>query len=562
MNIYNSKGYYMKRNLFLISVLLVLITIFPSCSKKFSPVSNQVIIVIDSDIESLNPLFSFSGYENNISELLYLKLVQSDWDYENSALIYEPMLAKSWQWNRDSSAITFYLRDDVNWSDGKKVTAEDVIFSFDVYSHDQIQSKLYDTFDNFFLHKSKHIILDESFEIIDTYTLTIKFKKNSVPSLIDVDLPIIPKHIYDKLDRKKFTTLEKEITPVTNGPFNFTKWDKNEAIILTANKNSFLYNPKNIQKIIFKIIPDYNSRLTQLKKGEIDLMEDVRNDDLASLKLLDYIQISPLPEREYDYIGWNNIDPKVFKNKKKFVPNKFFGDPLVRKALTFAVNRQEITDEYLGDYGQIAFGPVAPIFRTSFSDINPLVYSLDSAKYYLKKAGWNDTDRDGILDKNGIKFSFSFYITTGNPRREFASTLLKNNLKSIGININVKKMDLQVLRPKLFAKEIDAWMLGWVVGIPLDIYTFWHSSSEASQLNFTSYKNDMVDKYLERYKKVKSKKIKSVLAKKIQVLIQKDQPVTFLYWIQNLIAYNKRIQNVKITPLEPIHYSWNWSVNK
>ena len=72
----------------------------------------------------------------------------------------------------------------------------------------------------------------------------------------------------------------------------------------------------------------------------------------------------------------------------------------------------------------------------------------------------------------------------------------------------------------------------------------------------------MVDKYLERYKKVKSKKIKSVLAKKIQVLIQKDQPVTFLYWIQNLIAYNKRIQNVKITPLEPIHYSWNWSVNK
>ena len=562
MNIYNFKDYYMKKNLLIIPVLLVLIIIFPSCSKKSSHVSNQVIIGIDSDIESLNPLFSFSGYENNISELLYLKLVQSDWDDENGTLIYEPMLAKSWQWNSDSSAITFYLRDDVNWSDGKKVTAEDVVFSFDVYSHENIQSKLYDTFDNFFLHRSKHIILDETFEIKDPYTLTIKFKKNSIPSFIDVDLPIIPKHIYGKLDRKKFTTLEKEITPVTNGPFNFTKWDKNQAIILTANKNSFLYNPGNIQKIIFKIVPDYNSRLTQLKKGEIDLMEDVRTDDLPSLKSLDFIQISPLPEREYDYIGWNNIDPKVFKKKKKFVPNKLFGDPLVRKALTFAVNRQEIVDEYLGDYGQVAFGPVAPIFKTSFSDLNSLVFSLDSAKFYLAKAGWNDTDRDGILDKNGIKFSFPFYITAGNPRREFASTLLKNNLKSIGININVKKINLQVLIPKLFAKEIDAWMLGWVVGIPLDLYTFWHSSSEASQLNFTSYKNDMVDKYLEKYKKVKSKKLKSKLAKKIQALIHKDQPVTFLYWIQNLIAYNKRIQNVKITPLEPIHYSWNWSVNK
>ena len=156
-------------------------------------------------------------------------------------------------------------------------------------------------------------------------------------------------------------------------------------------------------------------------------MEDVRTDDLPSLKSLDFIQISPLPEREYDYIGWNNIDPKVFKNKKKFVPNKLFGDPLVRKALTFAVNRQEIVDEYLGDYGQVAFGPVAPIFKASISDLNPLIFNLDSAKFYLAKAGWNDTDRDGILDKNGIKFSFPFDITAGNPRRELASTLLKKN---------------------------------------------------------------------------------------------------------------------------------------
>ncbi len=552
----------MKRKIFLIPALLVLITVFPSCSKKSANLSNQVIIGIDSDIESLNPLFSFSGYENNISELLYLKLVQSDWDEENGSLVYGPMLAKSWQWNSDSSAITFYLRDDVNWSDGKKVTAEDVVFSFDVYSDENIQSKLYDTFDNFILDKTKHIILNKTFEIINPFTLKINFKKNAVPSLVDIDLPVIPKHIYEKLDRKKFAVLEKEIKPVTNGPFNFIKWDKNQAIILAVNKNSFLFNPNNIRKIIFKIIPDYNSRLTQLKKGEIDLMEDVRTDDLPSLKSLDYIQISPLPEREYDYIGWNNIDAEVFKKKGKFVPNKLFGDPLVRKALTFAINRQEIIDEYLGEYGQIAFGPVAPIFRKSFSDLKPLTFNLDSAKYYLAEAGWKDNNKDGVLDKKGLNFSFPLYITPGNPRREFASTLLKNNLKSIGININIKKMDLQTLMPKLFGKEIDAWMLGWVVGIPLDMYPFWHSSSELSQLNFPSYNNTLVDKYLERYKKVKSEKLKSELAKKIQLLIHKDQPVTFLYWIQNIIAYNKRIKNVKITPLEPIHYSWNWSINK
>jgi len=553
----------MKKNLFLILLLLILITLFPSCSKKSSLVSNQVIVGIDSDIESLNPLFSFSGYENNISELLYLKLVQSDWENKSGTLIYHSMLAKKWQWNKDSSAVTFHLRDDVNWSDGKKVTAEDVVFSFDVYSDENIQSKLYDTFDNFVLDKSKHIILDKAFVIKDPYTITIKFKKNSVPSFNYVDLPIIPKHVYEKLDRKKFAVLEKEIAPVTDGPFNFAKWDKNQDIILTANKKSFLYNPKHIQKMIFKIIPDYNSRITQLKKGEIDYMEDVRTDDLASLKSLGFIQIAPLPEREYDYIGWNNIDPVIFKKKNKFVPNKFFGDPLVRKALTFTVNRHEIIDEYLGDYGKIAFGPVAPIFKTSYAkNIKPFVFNLDSAKYYLAKAGWKDTDKDGVLDKNGLNFSFPFYITPGNPRREFASTLLKNDLKSIGINIEIKKIDLQALMPRLFSKQVDAWMLGWVVGLPLDLYMFWHSNSEASQLNFVSYKNKLVDKYLEEFKSAKAEKLKSELAKKIQILLHQDQPVTFLYWIQNLIAYNKRIKNVKITPLEPIHYSWNWSVNK
>ncbi|PIW69284.1 MAG: hypothetical protein COW08_07955 [Ignavibacteriales bacterium CG12_big_fil_rev_8_21_14_0_65_30_8] len=552
----------MKKKLFITTLLFFVLVFLPSCSKISDQSSNQVVIGIDSDIESLNPLFSFSGFENNISELLYLKLVQSDWDDENGALVYSPMLAKSWEWNNDSTFVTFYLRDDVLWSDSQKVTAEDVVFSYDIYSDEKIESKLYDTFNNFALEESRHIKIEDSFEIIDPYTLKINFKKNSIPSLIDVDLPIIPKHIFGKINREKFTTLEKDITPVTNGPFNFTSWDKNQSIILTANKNSFMYNPNNIQKIIFKIVPDYTSRITQLKKGEIDYMEDIRTDDIPSLRSLDFIQLSALPPREYDYIGWNNIDPEYFKKSNKTKPNKFFGDPLVRKALTFAVNRQEIIDEYLGDYGQIAFGPVSPIFRSSFAEIDPLKYNLDSARFYLSKAGWTDSNKDGVLDKNGLNFSFNFYITNGNPRREFASTLLKNNLKSIGINVEIKKMDLQVLMPKLFEKEIDAWMLGWVVGMPLDMYIFWHTSSEVSQLNFTSYSNKKVDKYLEQYKKTKSEKIKDELAKKIQSLINNDQPVTFLYWIQNLVAYNKRIQNLKITPLEPIHYCWNWTVNK
>ncbi len=97
-------------------------------------------------------------------------------------------------------------------------------------------------------------------------------------------IPILPEHIYDKIPRKEFATAKQSSAPVSNGPFLLSNWERDQSLILKANKNSFLYNPDNISELIFKIIPDYNSQLTQLKNGEIDLMDPVRMDDIDALK--------------------------------------------------------------------------------------------------------------------------------------------------------------------------------------------------------------------------------------------------------------------------------------
>ncbi len=196
------------------------------------------------------------------------------------------MLARNWRWNRDSTSITINLRKDVSWSDGKPVTVKDVIFSLDMYSDPQVQSRLYGTFENFYVDKDQHIIIDKTFDVINPYKFIIKFNKKTAPSLFNIDFPIIPEHVYKNIDRKNLVTEEKNIKLVTDGAFTLSSWNKNQAIILKTDKKSFLYNPENISELIFKIIPDYNSRLLQLKNGEVDIIDHFRPQDVELLKTM------------------------------------------------------------------------------------------------------------------------------------------------------------------------------------------------------------------------------------------------------------------------------------
>ena len=549
------------KSLFVIPII-VLIS-FQSCKQKTLVESNRVVVALNADVSTLSPLFAFSLDEGSISELLFLSLIQPDWNDAKSNLEIKPMLAKNWEWNKDSSSITFSLRNDVKWSDGENCTAEDVVFSFDVYSDPDVQSRLYGEFGNFYIDKDKHINLKKTFDIISSYSLKINFIPKSKPNLFAIAIPIIPKHIYDKIPRKDFATAKQNMAPVCNGPFLLSSWERDQSLILKANKNSYLYNPDNISELIFKIIPDYNSRLTQLKNGEIDLMDLIRPDDIEDLKQDKSISIIPVKGREYDYIGWNNIDPDDYNKNNKVVPNKFFGSAKVRKALTYAINRKVILEDYLNNYGELAVTPVTPIFKNSIdTSIKAYPYDVYIAKKMLAEEGWRDSNHDGILDKNGIKFSFTLDIPSGNPRREYASTVVKNNLKEIGIEMNVEQLEMPVFQRELINKKVNSWMASWYVPIPIELKPFWYSDLKSTPLNLVSYQNKNVDKLLEEIGRTISDKKLNEIYFKFQKIIHDDEPVTFLYWMDDIVGCNKKIKNIDINPLGVVQKCWNWSINE
>lgn len=540
--------------------LVVTLIFSPGCSGPDSE-SKRIIIGIQADVQTINPMFAFSVVEGHLIDLLFLKPAMEIWNDSLGIIEFQPMLAEKWEWNEDSSSITLYLRDDIFWSDGKPITVEDIIFSFDVYSDPVVESRFFGLFNNFNTVDGMQIDTVKTFNVISPKVLTINFKEDALPTLLDINLEIIPRHIWSKYQRNEIPQAPENFEPITSGPFKLSKWERESAISLRIDDSSFLYDPENIKEIALKILPDYKSRITQLKTGAIDLIDNVKSEDAAGLNESEDLEIISLRGRDYDYLGWNHIDPEDF-SKSRIVPNKYFSSQQIRKALSYAINREEILESLLGEYGEICNGPVSPMFKTYFDNtIKTDSYNPGKAKEILKENGWEDKDNNGILEKGKREFRFDLYTNSGNPRRNYVATIVKNNLKAIGIDVNIQMLETGTFVDGLRKRNFDAWIAGWTIPIPIDLKPYWNSDQETGFLNFSSYKNQKCDEMLIRLQERLAESEKIMIYKRLQRIIYDDEPVTFLYWFDNIVAYNKRISEIKISMLGLVKNAWEWKVD-
>ena len=218
----------MKKIQFLFTLTILLFAF--GCSNQNSNSTDRIIIGINEDVDSFNPLYALKENEGIITELLNLSLVKHEWDDKNSSLVSKPMLAKSWIWAKDSLSLIVDLRENIYWSDSTEITTEDIVFSFATYSHSDVNSKFYGTFDNFYTDENNQIELKKSFEILSPSKIKISFKPGSMPSMFDIDYPLIPKHAFKDIEKKNFSTSDFNFSPITSGPYSLIRWDKNQSV--------------------------------------------------------------------------------------------------------------------------------------------------------------------------------------------------------------------------------------------------------------------------------------------------------------------------------------------
>jgi peptide/nickel transport system substrate-binding protein len=475
---------------------------------------------ISADPGTLNPVTSTEAVASAVTRHVYESLL----DRDDDSLELRPELAEKWQVSPDGMTYLFYLKKGVMWSDGHEFTADDVVYSYQRIKDPKVACA-----------PLKVYYIDvRSVRKITKYQVEFSYSKPYYLALeICGTLPIVPKHIYD--DGSDFNNHPSNRFPVGTGPYKFERWDTGKMIILSVNEK-FRGAKPDIKRVVFKIVPESNVALQMLKKGEIDVMDIrpiqwVRQTD--SEKFLKSFSKYKYYLPYYNYIGWNSR-------------REMFRDRKVRLALTHMINREAILNKLLFGLGEIVTGTFY-IYSENYSrDIKPWPYEPEKGRKLLAEAGWKDTDGDGILDRNGVKFSFTFTIPSGREYGERLATILKEDFSKAGIEMNINMYEWAVFVQKMHERDFDAVSVGWSLGYSGDPYQLWHSSQIKQGSNFCAFNNAEADRIIEDGRMEFNEKKRIGMYQRFNRIVHEEQPYTFMFCTPALAVVSKRFDNVKV----------------
>lgn len=464
-----------------------------------------------------------------ISSSIFNKLLKYD-----KNLDLEGELAENWQISNDQKTITFKLKPNLKWSDGKPLTSADVLWTWQAVTDEKTRSP----------YASDYQLVKKA-ETPDAVTFSVTYDQAYAPALDSwAGLQILPKHLLQGQDLHTTAFARK---PVGSNYYKLDSWTNGENIKLSRNLTSVLGQAK-IDKLVTRIIPDSSAQFLELMADNIDNM---------GLDPIKYARIIPArPElkqklalykelgNSYTYMGFN-------------LKRKPYDDIRVRKAINYAIDKQEIIDGvYLGLGIDIA-SPYKPGTRWSNPNLKPYPYDPQKAKALLKEAGFADSDGDGVLERDGKPFSFEI-LTNQNKEREKSAVLIQRRLKNVGIQANVRAIEWASFISRFIKTgDFDVVILGWGLGLDPDQFNIWHSSQQApGQFNFIGYNNPNIDKLLEQGRtELNPDKRQKIYHEFAKVLLE-DSPIVYLSAGYGLSAIHKRVKGID-NPAPPAGLGWN-----
>ena len=569
-----------------ISAMIVIM--FAGCSGKggndrVTAGDSTLVIAMLGDANYLNPVIGASVTSRNVYGLLYPGLLESEFDTTSGLLNFVALekklretftdaipkkpsgaLAKTWKMSEDHRSITYTLRSDARWNDGTPITSHDFKFAYTLYGNPLIASPRQQFLAELAGADKGEIDFDKAIETPDDTTLVFNFYKQ-VPeqlALFHTSLTPMPKHKWKDVPPREFRHSPLNQKPLGAGPYVLRDWQKQQQIVLASNPMCNLPKPGNIPRVMFRIVPDYTVRLAQLQTGAVDVVENIKPEDFEGLENAKAgVEIKSVGLRVYDYVGWSNIDQEAYRRDGNIKPHPLFGSAKVRRALTLAIDRQSILDGYLGEYGVVASTDISPSLKWAYNDaVLPYPYDPAEAVRLLEEEGWKPGP-DGIREKDGKKFGFVLFTNAGNARRNFASVIIQQNLREIGIDCQLDVQESNVFFENLRLRKIDAWMAGWSIGLEIDPLDGWGSDLEKSRFNFTGYQNPRIDALCELAKA----ELNSLDARpywlEYQEILHRDQPTTFLYWIKETQGFSRRIEGEELNILSTFYNIDDWTLS-
>lgn len=424
-------------------VLLCLLIVFvtgcqaDSQSGKEEGTRDEIVYASTKDIRDINPHL-YSG-EMAAQNMVFESLVV------NTDEGVKPALAESWEISEDGLEYTFHLRKGVTFTDGEPFNAAAVKLNMDA------------VLDNI----ERHAWLDMVNEIkenvvVDEYTYKLVLKHPYYPALTELGLTrpfrfISPKAFIDGKTKDGVSSY------AGTGPWMLTEHKEGQYAVFTANPNYWGEKPK-VSSIKWKVMPDPQTMLLALEKGEIDLIFGADGDmiDSDSFKALE-------EEGKYKTVISEPIASRsIILNSKKPIT----GELKVREAFQYAIDKNSIADEILNGSESVADTLLAS--TVPYSDLNLKVrkFDPDQANKLLDEAGWK-LGKDNYRYKDGNKLELSLYYNSNNAQEKTISEFIQNDLKNIGVSLKIIGEEKQAFLDRQKSGDFDLmYSLSW--GTPYD----------------------------------------------------------------------------------------------
>ncbi|WP_022655481.1 peptide-binding protein [uncultured Desulfovibrio sp.] len=486
------------------------------------------------EASNLIPYLTSDSASHEVADMLYVAPLRYNKDLQP-----EPWAAESWSMEEGGRLMRFILRKGILWEDGRELTAEDVAFTYKLIIDPATGSPYAEDF-----------LRIKELRVLDRYRFEVRYEQFFARAVSSWMNPILPKHILEGQNIRETLFARK---PVGAGPYRLKSWESGSRITLTASPTYFDGKP-HISEVVYRIIPDGATMFMETRAGRLDVM------DLSPLQYLRQTSGPFWEERFHKYRYLASVYVFLGFN----LEHPFFKDVRVRRAVSMAINRDEIVRGVLLGQGVPAFGPFKPGSWAYHPTLKPVARDVAAARALLAEAGFRDTDGDGVLDKDGRPLAFTILTNQGNEQRILTAMAIQSQLQAVGIDVRIRTVEWAAFIREFVNKgRFDAVILGWTITQDPDIFQIWHSSqAHDGGLNFTHYKNLELDRLLEAARATPDQAARTRLYAKVQEILADDQPYCFLFVPYALPVVQRRFMGIRPT-LAGIMYNFDkWWVPK
>ena len=501
---------------------------------------------VPGDLGSTNPIMISSTGEFDVLGLTGFGLFSFDRSLEAFA---SAETVVSWQTSADGLIDKVVLRDDLEWSDGRPITAHDVAFTYRLIMDPRVPVPAVrsGTDQMRWVHA------------YDDRTVVFFHREPLATNAWNINFPVLPRHVYentwedDPTLKDSAAHVKLEQAPVCGGPYEIVDRKRGQEIVLRRRPNWSVVRGKKVREepffkeVRFRIVEDPNTALLALKAGELHEMMLTPEQWTTQTTKDDFYERctkATAPEWVSYHFGWNIDTP-------------FFADRRVRRAMSYAFDHDQMLEKLCyGLYKPCIGNFPEGSWMASKKKLAPYKQNLDNAEALLDEAGWVDHDGDGIRDKliDGRPTPFEFSMLVSNqPLRVKIATLLKENLDQIGIRLNVRPLEVTVLQQLTQDRKFQAYFGGWGSGTDPD--TSENIWATGAGRNYVNYSNPEVDRLFAEGRRELDRAKRAEKYGRIQEILYEDQPYTWLYMRNSFYGFSKNLRGYVFSPRGPYNYT-------